>query len=186
VPAKLALTFVVALAIWLLIGYGQAQRACAHDPRFTCSPRNATNAVEIADAGKSWAYYGGLASGQTDHFHFILNRPTAVPWSLLVDARDAGNAARPSAMLYGARGDSIAQLKRCGSSTFYEPFSRESYLQSCIEHLDLKPGNYNIVVSMSGSTRQRYVMAIGEAERFSPFELPYVVGAIARIRALRY
>jgi len=185
---RIGLTFAVAFALWLGVGYSAAQRACAHDPRFVCSPRSATHAVRIPDASKSWAYYGGLTPDQSDEYTFGLSRATVVSWSLLVDARDAATPARPAAALFDAQGSVIAGVNFAGGgSAFYEPFSRESYLQSAIRHLNLWPGNYSIVVSMSGAAaRQRYVMAIGDAERFSPLEIPYVAGAIARIRARRY
>lgn len=183
---RIALVFGVALAIWVAIGCFSAQVACAHDPRFVCSPRAAEHAVAIPDAGKSWAYYGGLAPGQSDAFVLRVDRSIAVPWNLLVDVRDAGNPARPVGTLYGAAGHAIASVAFSGNRSFFEPFSRESYLESPSVTLRLTPGSYSLFVRMSSGPRQRYVMAIGEAERFSPLEIPYVVGAIARIRALRY
>lgn len=173
--------------VWLLVGSATAQVACAHDPRFICSPRSAEHPVRIPDVGKSWAYYGGIGRGQSDTFAFTVDRTTQAPWNLLVDVRDANNAARPSATLYNAAGSAIARVGFAdGATTFYEPFSRESYLESRTVNLSLSPGRYSVVVTMPAAAPQRYVMAIGEAERFSPLEIPYVIGAIARIRALRY
>lgn len=172
--------------LWLVAGYSAAQVACAHDPRFTCSPRSVEHAVVITDAGKSWAFYGGLAADQSDTFSVAVDRTTTVPWNLLVDVRDASNPARPEATLYDVAGRAATRLTLSGTRTFYEPFSRESYVESQNLELHLLPGYYRIVVSIPGARRQRYVMAIGEAERFSPLEIPYVLGAIARIRALRY
>lgn len=183
---RVALVFGAALMLWVVAGYSSAQVACAHDPRFVCSPRSVAHPVAVPDAGKSWAYYGGLAEGQNDTFSLVLDRATTVPWNLLVDARDAGNSARPEATLYDVAGRTAARLTFSRVQTFYEPFSRESYVESETLKLHLLPGYYKIVVSMPGARRQRYVMAIGEAERFSPFEIPYVLGAIARIRSLRY
>ncbi|HYL28244.1 MAG TPA: hypothetical protein VEW74_10460 [Candidatus Nitrosotalea sp.] len=185
--ARIGLTFIAALGLWIGVAYSAAQRACAHDPRFVCSPRTAAQPVRIPDASKSWAYYGGLAANQSDEFTFTLTRSAAVPWTLLLDTRDVKNPARPAAALFDSQGRVIAGLDFAGGwSRFYEPFSRESYLQSGIDQLNLSPGTYRIVVTMSGTARQRYVMAIGEAERFSPLEIPYVAGAVARIRAQRY
>lgn len=183
---RAGLTLLAALTIWLAIGFSAAQRACAHDPRFVCSPRTGSNSVVIPDVGKSWAYYGGLMAGQSDRFVFDVNGLTVVPWSLLVDARDANDPARPAATLYDADGRAIARLALLRGNAFYEPFSRESYRQSGTDDLHLSPGAYSIVVTMSAGSRQRYVMAIGDAERFSPFEIPYVAGAIVRIRSRRY
>lgn len=183
---RIGLASFAALLLWLFAAYSAAQRACAHDPRFVCSPRGAGHVVQIPDASKSWAYYGGLASTQSDTFGFALKRQTAIPWSLLIDKRDAGNPGRPAAALFDAAGRVIALLNFSHASIFYEPFSRETYLQTRVRHLDLPPGSYSVVVTMSGIARQRYVMAIGDAERFSPLEIPYVAGAIARIRSRRY
>ncbi len=175
----------IAFAVWCAFGYGSALRACAHDPRFVCSPRE-TDPIAIPDVTKSWAYYGSLAAGESDRFDFALaKRVERIPWSLLVDVRDAGNPARPSAVLTGARAQERLAFDRVGR--FYEPFSRETYLQTGERTLTLEPGRYRIVVTMPGGIRrQRYVMAIGSAERFSPLELPYVLGALHRIRGLRY
>ena len=184
--ARVALTLGAALVVWLAVGCFSAQVACAHDPRFVCSPRTGEHPVAIPDASKSWAYYGGLARNQSDAFALRIDRPVKVPWSLLIDRRDAGNPARPVGTLYDAAGNVVASVTFSARQSFYEPFSRESYVESSVVSLRLAPGRYSIVVRTTGGQRQRYVMAIGEAERFSPFEIPYVVGAIARIRALRY
>ena len=177
----------VGLVVWIAIGYASAQRACAHDPRFVCSPRDAANPVTIPDARKSWAFYGSLSPKQVDRFTFSLAQPAEVPWSLLVDVRDAANPARPSAVLYGAHSGSPNRATFDRATRFYEPFSREAYLQTPEQTLRLPAGSYSVVVTMRGGRHpQRYVMAIGRDERFSPLEIPYVLGAIGRIRALRY
>ncbi len=140
----------------------------------------------VPDAGKSWAYYGGLRRGQHDTFVFTLAQPLDVPWQLLVDRRDTANPARPQAVLSGERGP-IARLDMHRNEGFYEPFSRLSYIETPDLTLHLRPGSYVVDVSMgSGDERQRYVMAIGSAERFGFGEVPYVFGAIGRIRGQRY
>ena len=177
----------LALAFWLALGYASAQRACAHDPRFVCAPSDGANPVAISDVRKSWAFYGSLSSGQRDRFTFSLARPAEVPWSLLVDVRDAENPARPSAALYGPQTGSPNRIVFDRAARFYEPFSRETYLQTREQTLRLPAGSYRVVVGMHGGRgSQRYVMAIGSEERFSPLDMPYVLGAIGRIRALRY
>lgn len=104
----------------------------------------------------------------------------------MLDRRDAANPARPEATLTSAGGSTVARLRLTRGTPFYEPFSRLTYLESREARLDLKPGTYRIVVSMyGGAARQRYVMAIGEAERFGAGEVPYVFGAIDRIRHQR-
>lgn len=183
--AEVAGVTVVALVVWSAFAYSSALRACAHDPRFVCSPRE-NDPVVIPDVTKSWAYYGSLAAGESDHFNFELAKSAGdIPWSLLVDVRDAGNPARPVAVLNGTNAQERLAFDRVGR--FYEPFSRETYLQTGERTLTLEAGRYRILVTMPrGIRRQRYVMAIGRAERFSPLELPYVLGALGRIRGLEY
>ena len=172
--------------VYCAIGFFGAQTACAHDPRFICSPRDG-RAVEIPDPGKSWAYYGHLKAEQQDAFTFTVAAPLHVPWSLLIDARDSSDPARPYAIISDRSGREIAHLDFTHVAPFYEPFSRERYLQTNTLDLYLTPGTYTIAVSMrDGDRRQRYVMAIGDAERFTPAEIPYVLGAIYRIRARNF
>jgi hypothetical protein len=185
---RFTLGVAAALALWFAFGFFSAQRACAHEPRFVCSPRSASDAIAIPDPSRSWAFYGHLVPGQNDVFTFRAPQALVVPWNLLVDVRDRAIPTRPQAVLRTSEGRAIAQLRVSGRRTFYEPFSRETYIMSPTPRLRLGPGNYCVVVTMRGSTKreQRYVMAIGEAERFGIGEFPYVLGAIHRIRARDY
>ena len=175
----------LALLVWAAAGFFSAQSACAHDPRFTCSPRENAHPVNVPDATKSWAYYGRLKPGTSDRYEFELKAPSSVPVNLLVDERDSANASRPS-LSVERDGTGIARIDFSRSARFYEPFSRESYVQTPERTLDLTPGRYVAVISMSGDAPQRYTFAIGAAERFSVWEIPYVFGAIHRIRTLNY
>ena len=178
-----ALAFVVLAAA---ISISSAKNACAHDPRFACSPR-AANPIRIPDAWKSWAYYGHLGPGQTDVYRFAVSKPLRVPWNVLLDRRDVPTPGRPAATIADRAGHVIARANLDHPKTFYEPFSRERYLTSPDQVLHLAPGSYEVRVSMAGASHsQRYTLAIGEAEKFSPLELPYVIGAILRIRAQHY
>ena len=171
------------LLAWLGAGYIGAQRACAHDPRFACSPRDGARAIRITDPTKSWAFYGRLAPGQRDIYRFTLRRAATLPWNLLIEKADASNPARPIALLTNASGAVVARATLAREQRFYEPFSRIDYLSSPPENLRLSPGSYRIAVLMRGpGSAQRYVMAIGAQERFGLFEIPYVLGAIHRIR----
>ncbi|MGC8485503.1 MAG: hypothetical protein ACP5O6_07725 [Candidatus Baltobacteraceae bacterium] len=178
--AGLALLLLLA---WLGSGYIGAQRACAHDPRFACSPRDAAHAIHIADPTKSWAFYGRLAPGQHDRYRFHLRRAASIPWNLLVEQRDAGDPARPVATLTTASGKPIARATLARAQAFFEPFSGIQYLSSPPVTLHLAPGSYRIEIAMQGpGSAQRYVMAIGAQERFGLMEIPYVLGAIYRIK----
>ncbi len=185
--ARVAGVATLALVVWFAVGLSSAQRACAHDPRFTCSPRGLSNPVRIADPLKSWAFYGHVGKGESDVYEFSLARAATIPWSLLVDSRDAGNPARPIATLENEDGALLDTIDFSRSEAFYEPFSRERYLTTPVVSLALQPGTYVIDVAMHPAARpQRYTMAIGSEERFGIAEVPYVLGAIHRIRALNY
>ena len=182
-----AIAIVLLLVVLIVGGALGAQRACAHDPRFACSPHPASSPIAITDVAKSWAFYGHLRPGERDVYTIDVPSEARVPWSLLVDRRDAGNPARPFATITTATGHPVAQTDFRQSEAFYEPFSRERYLTTPDVALTLPPGRYNLTVGMRGGNRpQRYAMAIGTEERFALTEIPYVLGAIHRIRSLNY
>jgi hypothetical protein len=182
-----AIAIVLLLAVLIVVGALGAQRACAHDPRFACSPRPASSPIAITDVAKSWALYGHLRPGERDIYTIDVPSEARVPWSLLVDRRDAGNPARPFAAITTAAGHPVAHVDFQRSEAFYEPFSRERYLTTPDVALTLPPGRYNLTVGMRGGDRpQRYAMAIGTEERFTLTEIPYVLGAIHRIRTQNY
>jgi len=177
----------VALLLWFLIGALSAQRACAHDPRFACSPRSAGDSIRIADPEKSWAFYGRLAISQSDTYAFEVNHPIVVPISLLVERADAANPARPLLHVVSVDGKSLALIDFRKTVTFYEPFSGIHYLSTPQRELSLRSGAYIATVTMrGGSAPQRYVLAFGEAERFGIGEIPYVLGAIYRVKTRGY
>lgn len=183
---KALLAALVLAALVVGVSIGSAQVACAHDPRFACSPR-ARNPIRIPDPSKSWAYYGHLGPGQTDLYRFTVSQALAVPWNVLLDQRDAATAGRPVATITDSTGHAIAQANLKHPEAFFEPFSREHYLISPDQTILLSPGRYEVRVTIVGAkSAQRYTLAIGEAERLSPLEYAYLVGAILRIRAQRY
>jgi hypothetical protein len=174
-----ALLCSVGLAVAGILSAGVA---CAHDPRFACSPRPQSNPIVVRDVAKSWAYYGRLSGGERDYYSLATAITVHVPLSLLVDVRDAGNLARPRLSLFDDRHRAVATVDLRHSEHFYEPFSHVRYLSSDPRAVRLLPGKYTMVVSMEGGSQpQRYVAAIGEKERFGLLELPYVTGAIYRI-----
>ncbi|MEO9264627.1 MAG: hypothetical protein ABI282_11080 [Candidatus Baltobacteraceae bacterium] len=126
-----------------------------------------------------------MADGGSDYYQFDLPAQLTVPVNLLVDERDATNAARP-ALSITRDGTTVARINFRHAEKFYEPFSREAYIAAPERKLLLPAGHYVLTVTMGGVAAQRYTLAIGEAERFSVFEIPYVLGAIHRIRNLQY
>ncbi len=183
------LVVIGAVGIWFAAGWSDAGRACAHDPRFACSPRPATHPIAISDPRKSWAYYGRLTPGQTDTYTVSTQSAVTVPWQLLIERKDEGNAARPYAIVRNQRGQQIAtlDLQSGATQTFFEPFSGTNYLATIARQLTLAPGISTITIGMSnGSAPQRYVMALGKDERFGLEEIPYVFGAIHRVKTRGY
>jgi len=174
---------VVVLVVAVVVGAGalSASRACAHDPRFACSPRDARPVV-VDDVQKSWAFYGRLNGDTEDRYEIRTSRPTTVPVQLLVDQRDAGNPARPFAVVAAPSGREIAELDLTGGRSFFEPFSRVTYLASAPRQVTFPAGTSWITVTMlGGADAQRYTLAVGSDERFSIWEIPYLAGAVYRI-----
>jgi len=184
---RILIVIVSSIAVVVAVGTLSAGRACAHDPRFVCSPRTPGNPVVVRDAVKSWAFYGRLGAAQSDHFTVSTTTAIRVPTSLLVDERDAGNPARPSLSVYDGRGAKVATIDMNRSELFYEPFSRVRYLSSVERAVQLNAGTYDFVVTMSGApSAQRYTLALGREERFTVAELPFVIGAVVRIHNRGY
>lgn len=183
---RVALAGAIAVALWLVLGITGAQTACAHDPRFACSPRSPERPIPITDPTKSWAFYGRLSPAAQDVYTMHLAEQTRVPIALLMETSDESNPARPSLQL--VRGPQlVASIPFHTATPFYEPFSGTHYLTTSPRTLDLPSGDYVATISMSGGDApQRYVMAIGSQERFSFGEIPYVLGSILRIRARGY
>jgi hypothetical protein len=180
---------VIAIALLVVVGAGalSAGRACAHDPRFACSPRSAANPVVVSDPQKSWAFYGHLAAGQEDRYVIETAKAVAVPVQLLLDQRDDANPARPIATIASVSGRTVATIDLDRAQAFYEPFSQVSYLESAQRLIRLKAGTSTITVTMhGGGAPQRYALAIGSDERFSVFEIPYLLGAVYRIHTRRF
>lgn len=178
---------VSSIAVVVAAGALSAGRACAHDPRFVCSPRTRDDAVAVRDPAKSWAFYGRLNAAQSDHFTVSAARAIRVPVSLLVDERDAANPARPSLSVNDVRGSRVASIDMHRSESFYEPFSRVRYLSSPERFVQLNTGTYDFVVTMRGGpSAQRYTFALGSEERFGITELPFVLGAVVRIHNRDY
>lgn len=184
---SILLVVLVAVGMWFVAGITSAQVACAHDPRFACSPRSADRAVQIPDPSKSWAYYGRLLAGASDTYRFTVEQQLRVPMSLLIEVPDASNPARPSIALTDERGKTVAVWDFTRSERFHEPFSGLDYLTTPQRNEVLAPGTYAATVTMHGGTLpQRYVFAIGEAEKFGVGEIPYVLGAVYRVKTRGY
>ena len=178
---------VAALAVVLIAGVFSANSACAHDPRFACSPRAASDSIDIPDPTKSWAYYGRLAPRTEDHYRFTMRDAARIPVSVLVDVRDGANPARPVVTILDEHAKIVARVDLSDPVTLVEPFSRVTYISSKDRLVTLERGAYTMLVAMQGATaEQRYTVAIGSAERFSIFEIPYVAGAIYRIHNRKF
>jgi hypothetical protein len=184
---RAAIIVLVVLALVITAGALSAGTACAHDPRFACSPRDAAHPIVAPDAAKSWAFYGRLEEGQEDYYSIQARTKTRVPISILLDVRDAGNPARPVASVYDGAGTILDRIDLSNPASFYEPFSRVQYLTSPEREITLAQGRSTVVIEMrGGSEPQRYVFALGRDERFGLLELPYVAGALYRIHMRKF
>ena len=184
---RIILVLFAFLAVVVAAGALSAGRACAHDPRFACSPRSASDPIAISDPEKSWAFYGRLAASQEDHYAITTRNAVRVPVSILVDERDAANPGRPEVSVLDARGNVTSTIGMARTVSFYEPFSRVRYSSSPERMVAFEPGSSAIIVRMHGADApQRYVLAIGSEERFSVLEIPYLLGAVYRIHERRF
>ncbi len=184
---RIAVVLVAVVAVLFVAGVLSAGTACAHDPRFACSPRGADHPIVVHDPTKSWAFYGHLAEGQEDVYDFTVTRPARIPISTLIDVRDASNPARPVVTIRNANGKAVAQVDLAHPMQFFEPFSRVHYLSSPAKTIAFAPGAYTADVRMTGGTEpQRYTLAIGAEERFAVTEIPFVLGAIYRIHNRKF
>ena len=185
---RVLLVLAAVIVVLVIAEIFSAGRACAHDPRFACSPRSESNPIVISDATKSWAFYGRLAGDQEDHYVVTTaSGAQRIPMSILVDVRDAANPARPRATLYDQSGRTLASVDLANAQPFYEPFSRVRYLTSPERLVDLGAGTFTIVIAMQhGGAAQRYTFAFGRDERFGVLEIPYLLGAIYRVHNRRF
>ena len=141
----------------------------------------------IPDPQKSWAYYGRLAAGQRDVYHFVVRDSLTVPLNVSIEKADVANPGRPRVVVRDSSARVVATVPFDRAQPFYEPFSRVSYLTTPDRQLHLSSGTYSIAVTMDRATLpQRYVLAVGTSERFTLGEIPYVLGAVHRIRARGY
>ncbi len=184
---RVLLVLLASVALVVVAGIFSAGRACAHDPRFACSPRPASNPILISDPAKSWAFYGRLAGGGEDRYVVKTAVPQQIPANILIDTRDTLNPARPRATFYDVRGKTLATLDMRYAQPFYEPFSRVHYLSSPIRVITFQPGTTTIVIAMrGGNASQRYTFALGRDERFDLLEIAYLGGALYRIHNRKY
>lgn len=184
---RVVLAVVAVLVVGFVAGVLSAGTACAHDPRFACSPRGSDRPIVVHDPTKSWAFYGHLAAGQLDRYEFMVKRAAQIPVSELIDVRDASNPARPVAVVRDAKGRTIARIDLRHPMRLFEPFSRVHYLSSAARTIAFEPGAYTIDVTMQGGSQpQRYTLAIGADERFGITEIPFVLGAIYRIHSRKF
>lgn len=183
---RAAVLLALALLVVVAAGALTAGRACAHDPRFACSPRD-TDPIIVTDPQKSWAFYGRVNADTEDRYEIQTRLGATVPVQLLVDERDAGNPARPIAIVTAPSGREIATLDLGRGRPFFEPFSRVTYVAGATRNVTFPAGTSLIRVTMLGGTvAQRYTLAIGSEERFGIGEIPYLVGALYRIHARRF
>ena len=136
--------------------------SAAHQPNLVGLQTHTT----VQDPEVSKAYYGELA-GKSAVYEIRCDTSFSLYVNLLVP--DISGARTDfSADIY-ADGEMLARLD--GSqyhwTTFYEPYGNDTYLKGPEYRSKVGPGVYRIQVS-NGENRGKYVLAVGELERFPP------------------
>ena len=156
---RLALT-VVSLATLAVFAAGGA--AFAHQPNLV----GTRTLVQVIEPEVSKAYYGEMIGRPV-----VYEIRAAAPFSLYV------NILVPD--LPGIRTDLVAEVLTDGEvltvldgrqfswTKFHEPFAGDDYLMGPEYKSQVAAGTYTIRVS-NGSNRGKYVLAVGEVEKFPP------------------
>jgi hypothetical protein len=151
----------------------------AHQPRYPVGQD-----VRVQDPGTSQAFYGEL-QGQPALYHFALRESLLLYVGVLVP--DIPNIHKDfSAELRVRLGghDSLLQLldgARAQWSVFHEPVANDDYFQGPEFRRMVGPGEYEVEVSRPAN-RGKYVLAIGEAERFTVSDFIRIYGMLPRLK----
>lgn len=191
---------VAGLAALLLVALASGA-ASAHKPIIKeRDTRGYSDAVGIPDPTVSWAVYGFIeAPGNVDYYYFDLKEGMNVYTELLVPANPVYEDFRPSYVIIGpgvSGSDAVPFEVHSGTGVlvvdspagareiFHEPFTGISYYRGIRKHTPLTvPGRYYLAVFDSRHNQGDYVLAVGEKESFSVFDLPGIITAVIRIRA---
>jgi hypothetical protein len=154
----------VSLQLLIVLGFNFIlwENSTAHQPNLVGIRTQTT----VQDPEVSKAYYGELA-GKPAVYEIRCDSSFSLYVNLLVPDI-AGARTDFSADIYH-EGQPLTRLDGSGYpwTTFYEPFGNDTYLQGPEYRSKVGPGVYRIEVA-NGQNQGKYVLAIGELERFPP------------------
>lgn len=190
------------LAILVLITIISATMppAMAHNPIFGQDNHDFSTAVRIPDANISYAMYGYLDTSSEAQFYYVdILSPVSLMTQMNVPKNDAYATFRPSYAIIGpgittndpvpfevpaGNGSLLINASRQEPRTeFYEPFSGITYNISTKTYTEITvPGRYYIAIFDETNKKGDYVLATGELESFSIWDLPSVIWKVIRLR----
>ncbi len=197
-PSNLSRTFTI-LALITIISMTMPP-ATAHNPIFSQDNHDFSTAIRIPDANISYAMYGYLDTpGEAQFYYVDTSSPVSLITQMNVPKNDVYATFQPSYAIIGpgittqdpvpfevpAGNGSLlinASRQRPGNE-FYEPFSGITYNISTKTYTDITvPGRYYIAIFDETHKKGDYVLATGELESFSIWDLPSVIWKVIQLR----
>lgn len=191
---------VAGLAVFLALLSLTVTQAQAHNPIMAGGNHNLSTAVRIPDPAVSYALYGYLDTpGEAQFYYVDISSPVRLMTQLNIPKNDAHASFRPSYALVGPgirESDPVPFDVPGGNgsllvsaslqepvSAFYEPFSGITYNTSVKTYTNLTvPGRYYIAIFDESHKRGDYVLATGEQEAFSIWDMPSVTWKVLGLR----
>ncbi len=174
--------------------------ALAHNPIFGRDNHDLAHAVRVPDANVSYAMYGYLDTPGEAHFYYVdISSPVNLMTQLNVPKNDGYADFRP---VYAIIGPDIAghdpvpfrvpggngsllinASRQRPRSDFYEPFSGITYNNSAKTYTNITvPGRYYIAIFDESHKKGDYVLATGELESFSIWDIPDIIRKVIMLR----
>lgn len=172
----------------------------AHNPIFGQDNHDYATAVRIPDANISYAMYGYLDKPSEAQFYYVdISSPVSLMTQTNVPKNDVYATFRPAYAIIGpgittndplpfevpaGNGSLIINASRQEPRReFYEPFSGITYNMSTKTYTDITvPGRYYIAIFDETQKKGDYVLATGEHEAFSVWDLPSVIWKVIQLR----
>ena len=137
----------------------------AHQP---IVPR-ATNSIGVTDPTISKAYYAEL-KGEPDTYHIASDAPFPLYLNVLVPAISGVTEDYSLTIVKDGQPWAVVVPGAAAWTVFDEPFGGDRYLMGPEYRQGVPSGRYDVVVS-SPDNLGKYVLAVGEVESFSMFEV---------------
>lgn len=152
--------------VFLLTGLIITSPALAHNPRIV---DNQGDIISILNPDISQAFYGEL-NGDSALFSINLEKDQDVYFGILVP--DLPNIQKDKSVVVVAKDQIFVNLdgESFNWTKFHEEFANDNYFTGPEEKVNLKTGEYLIVVS-SPNNLGKYVLVVGEKESFTLKEI---------------